>query len=60
MLEKLSRQAGRDLKAASGSNNPYDLLKANRSMSNYYLNNQFVSKMISKMTNSVERMTNLQ
>jgi len=60
MLEKLSRQAGRDLKAASGSNDPFDVLKANRSMSNYYLNNQFVSKMISKMTSSVERMTNLQ
>ncbi|MCX8956576.1 EscI/YscI/HrpB family type III secretion system inner rod protein [Erwinia psidii] len=60
MLNKLSQQAGQSLKSASGSSDPYNVLKANRSMSDYYLNNQFFSKMIGKVTNSLEKLTSLQ
>ena len=60
LLKKLSRQAAKDLQTASGGRNPYDTLKANRSLSNYYLNNQLISKTIGKLSRLMDRMTNLQ
>lgn len=60
LLKKLSRQSARDITNAADSLDPEKILKANRSMSNYYLNNQFISRLIGKITNSLDKMINLQ
>lgn len=44
---------------ASDSMNPMDLVKANRLMSEYYLENLMTAKLVGNATQAIERLTNL-
>jgi type III secretion system YscI/HrpB-like protein len=59
-LQKLNDRANRDMVKASRSAEPNDMLKANRSMSSFYLESLMTAKMVSKGTQAVEKLTNLQ
>lgn len=59
-LQKLSDDADRALKKASKSNDPRDVVQANRAMSSFYLESLLTTKLISKGTQTVEKLTNLQ
>lgn len=59
-LQNLSDQANRDLRKASKSADPDAISKASRSLSNFYLEALLTSKMISKGTQAVEKLTSLQ
>lgn len=59
-IQKLSDRAGRDLQKAARTAAPEDMLKANRSMSNFYLESLMTAKMVSKGSQAVEKLTNLQ
>ncbi|MGR2741031.1 type III secretion system inner rod subunit SctI [Billgrantia sp. Q4P2] len=59
-LQKLSDQADRALRKASKSNDPQDVVQANRSLSSFYLESLLTTKLISKGTQAVEKLTNLQ
>ncbi|MFP8968063.1 type III secretion system inner rod subunit SctI [Pokkaliibacter sp. CJK22405] len=59
-LQKLSEKADRALKKASKSTDPRDVIDANRSLSNFYLESLLTTKVISKGSQAVEKLTNLQ
>lgn len=59
-LQKLSDEADRALKKASKSNSPQDVVEANRALSSFYLESLLTTKLISKGTQTVEKLTNLQ
>lgn len=57
---KLSEQATHALKHASVSTNPQDLMKLNRSLSEYYLQSSLTAKVVSKSAQSLDKLTNMQ
>lgn len=59
-LQRLSDQADRALRKASSSSDPMDVVQANRSLSSFYLESLLTTKLISKGTQAVEKLTNLQ
>ena len=59
-LQKLSQTADRDLRRAAKTANAEDITRATRSLSNFYLESLLTSKLISKGTQAVEKLTNLQ
>ncbi|QUX90817.1 EscI/YscI/HrpB family type III secretion system inner rod protein [Marinomonas sp. A3A] len=59
-LQKLSNDADRALKKASKSNDAQDVVQANRALSSFYLESLLTTKLISKGTQAVEKLTSLQ
>lgn len=59
-LQKLSDKADRALQKASKSSDPQDVVKASRSLSSFYLESLLTTKLISKGTQTVEKLTSLQ
>ncbi|WLG88024.1 type III secretion system inner rod subunit SctI [Pseudomonas cucumis] len=59
-LQRFSDRASRDLDRASRSINPQDAMKANRSLSSFYLESLLSAKIVSKAAQSVEKLTSLQ
>ncbi|MCE8032133.1 EscI/YscI/HrpB family type III secretion system inner rod protein [Billgrantia tianxiuensis] len=59
-LQQLSDKADRALRKASKSNDPQDVIQASRSLSSFYLESMLTTKLISKGTQAIEKLTNLQ
>ncbi|WP_273808410.1 MULTISPECIES: type III secretion system inner rod subunit SctI [unclassified Pseudomonas] len=59
-LQRLSDRAGRDLQKAARTATPEDMLKANRSLSSFYLESVMTAKLVAKGSQAVEKLTNLQ
>jgi type III secretion system YscI/HrpB-like protein len=59
-LQRLNDRANRDLVKATRTADPQDLLQANRSMSSFYLESLMTAKMVSKGSQAIEKLTNLQ
>ncbi|MEJ2418898.1 MAG: type III secretion system inner rod subunit SctI [Exilibacterium sp.] len=59
-LQRLSDQAAGDLLKASKSLDAKTIIQANRSLSSFYLQSMLTAKIVSKGTQAVERLTNLQ
>ncbi|SHO56776.1 type III secretion system inner rod subunit SctI [Vibrio quintilis] len=59
-LQKLSDKADRAVRKASRSSDPQDVMQANRSLSSFYLESLLTTKLISKGTQAVEKLTSLQ
>ncbi|WP_260954411.1 type III secretion system inner rod subunit SctI [Pseudomonas citri] len=59
-LQGFSDRAARDLDRASRSIDPQDAMKANRSLSSFYLESLLSAKIVSKAAQSVEKLTSLQ
>lgn len=59
-LQNLSDDANRALRKASSSSDPKDVVQANRALSSFYLESLLTTKMISKATQAVEKITSLQ
>ncbi len=58
--EKLSQQAMRSMKAASGSSEPMDVVKMSRSLSQYSLQMAMTTKVVNKSAQALDKLTNLQ
>lgn len=58
--EKLSQQAMRSMKAASGSSDPMDVVKMSRSLSQYSLQMAMTTKVVNKGAQALDKLTNLQ
>ena len=58
--EKLSQQAMRSMKAASGSSEPMDVVKMSRSLSQYSLQMAMTTKVVNKGAQALDKLTNLQ
>lgn len=59
-LQGKSDLAARGLKKASASVDPMDIRKANKSLSSFYLESLLSAKLVGKVSQSVEKLTNLQ
>ncbi|MHA6494954.1 type III secretion system inner rod subunit SctI [Pseudomonas borbori] len=59
-LQKLSERSDRALQKAAKTADPMDMVKANRSLSSFYLESVLTAKMVSKGAQAVEKLTNLQ
>ncbi|MGE8187524.1 type III secretion system inner rod subunit SctI [Pseudomonas sp. NPDC086278] len=59
-LLKDGEKANRDLQRAARSIDPQQALQANRSLSSFYLESLLSAKLVSKATQSVEKLTSLQ
>lgn len=59
-LQQLSDNADRALRKAADSSNPHDVIQANRALSSFYLESLLTTKLISKGTQAIEKLTNLQ
>ena len=59
-LQNLSNDANRALRKASRSSDPKDVIQANRALSSFYLESLLTTKLISKGTQAVEKITSLQ
>lgn len=59
-LQKLSETASGDLLKAAKSGDPQDILEASRSMSSFYLQSLLTAKLVSKGSQAIEKLTNLQ
>ena len=59
-LQKLSERSDRALQKAAKTADPMDMIKANRSLSSFYLESVLTAKMVSKGSQAVEKLTNLQ
>lgn len=59
-LQQLSDNADRALRKAADSSNPQDVIQANRALSSFYLESLLTTKLISKGTQAIEKLTNLQ
>ena len=55
-----SEKASRALQKAAKSVDPQQVLQANRSLSSFYLESMLSTKLVSKATQSVEKLTSLQ
>ncbi|PPC77026.1 EscI/YscI/HrpB family type III secretion system inner rod protein [Pokkaliibacter plantistimulans] len=59
-LQELSDKANKALRKASKSSNPEDVIAANRSLSSFYLESLLTTKLISKGSQAIEKLTSLQ
>jgi type III secretion system YscI/HrpB-like protein len=59
-LQKLAERSDRALQKAAKTADPMDMVKANRSLSSFYLESVLTAKMVSKGAQAVEKLTNLQ
>lgn len=62
-LEKvngLSVKANRDVKHAAGSTSPLETLQMTRSLSEYYLQSSLTAKVVSKGSQALDKLTNMQ
>ncbi len=59
-LQRLSDQAAGDLLKASKTLDAKTIIQANRSLSSFYLQSMLAAKIVSKGTQAIERLTNLQ
>ncbi|PXF32321.1 hypothetical protein WH50_05280 [Pokkaliibacter plantistimulans] len=59
-LQALSDKANKALRKASKSSSPEDVIAANRSLSSFYLESLLTTKLISKGSQAIEKLTSLQ
>lgn len=59
-LQRLDDRANRDMLKASRTADPQDMLQSNRSLSSFYLESMMTAKMVSKGSQAIEKLTNLQ
>lgn len=59
-LQRLDDRANRDMLKAIRTADPQDMLQSNRSLSSFHLESLMTAKMVSKGSQAIEKLTNLQ
>lgn len=59
-LQRLDERANRDMLKAIRTADPQDMLQSNRSLSSFHLESLMTAKMVSKGSQAIEKLTNLQ
>ncbi|MDO7904321.1 type III secretion system inner rod subunit SctI [Pseudomonas sp. K1(2024)] len=59
-LQRLDERANRDLVKAIRTADPQDMLQSNRSLSSFHLESLMTAKLVSKGSQAIEKLTNLQ
>lgn len=59
-LQRLDERANRDMLKAIRTADPQDMLQSNRSLSSFQLESLMTAKMVSKGSQAIEKLTNLQ
>lgn len=59
-LQRLDDRANRDMLKAIRTADPQDMLQSNRSLSSFHLESLLTAKMVSKGSQAIEKLTNLQ
>ncbi|MBT2340235.1 type III secretion system inner rod subunit SctI [Pseudomonas fluorescens] len=59
-LQRLDDRANRDMLKAIRTADPQDMLQSNRSMSSFHLESLMTAKLVSKGSQAIEKLTNLQ
>ncbi|MBJ9977898.1 type III secretion system inner rod subunit SctI [Pseudomonas sp. S75] len=59
-LQRLDERANRDMLRAIRTADPQDMLRSNRSLSSFHLESLMTAKLVSKGSQAIEKLTNLQ
>ena len=59
-LQRLDDRANRDMLKAIRTADPQDMLQSNRSLSSFHLESLMTAKVVSKGSQAIEKLTNLQ
>ncbi|KHK65081.1 type III secretion system inner rod subunit SctI [Pseudomonas frederiksbergensis] len=59
-LQRLEERANRDMLKAIRTADPQDMLQSNRSLSSFHLESLMTAKIVSKGSQAIEKLTNLQ
>ncbi|CAH0240589.1 type III secretion system inner rod subunit SctI [Pseudomonas brassicacearum] len=59
-LQRLNDRANRDMLKAIRTADPQDMLQSNRSLSSFHLESLMTAKVVSKGSQAIEKLTNLQ
>ncbi|MBC3345621.1 MULTISPECIES: type III secretion system inner rod subunit SctI [Pseudomonas] len=59
-LQRLNDRANRDMLKAIRTADPQDMLQSNRSLSSFHLESLMTAKIVSKGSQAIEKLTNLQ
>lgn len=59
-LQRLDERANRDMLKAIRTADPQDMLQSNRSLSSFHLESLMTAKIVSKGSQAIEKLTNLQ
>ncbi|MFB4391339.1 MULTISPECIES: type III secretion system inner rod subunit SctI [unclassified Pseudomonas] len=59
-LKRLDERANRDMLKAIRTADPQDMLQSNRSLSSFHLESLMTAKLVSKGSQAIEKLTNLQ
>ncbi|MDO7895775.1 type III secretion system inner rod subunit SctI [Pseudomonas citrulli] len=59
-LQRLDERANRDMLKAIRTADPQDMLQSNRSLSSFHLESLMTAKLVSKGSQAIEKLTNLQ